>query len=185
MIGAVQTNTNVIQFNVGGVIVPFSRATLTQEQNIGSIFHKATTGEYKEGVPFIDVDYDLFKKFCAPYIRHMILPNVVDFTSKREEREVFAIANSVGLLALGDFIEKEIIHRPYDILIFGEGRNVRSGKTYTLLNVNCTYSCSEVSKKRIQYNGMYLSKDKTLEFYGIGPNAELNVEDFFVPPRDK
>jgi hypothetical protein len=35
-----------------------------------------------------------------------------------------------------------------------------------------------MAHKNLEYNGTDLKKEKTLEFYSIGPNAELNIQGF-------
>ena len=185
----------VYEFNVGGKLFYFSKDTLELGHNKGSVFEKIMHGVHVKKTPFLDLDPELFRKFCAPYVRHELLPISCDFSSVTEQKHLMAAARSIGLERLGSFIENEMINRSFHVKVklplksqsLQVTRDILMQSTDTIaefrakLNKLIADSPEPQLKdlpddKRFLFEGFTLSEDKTLEYYEIGPFSEIGLE---------
>lgn len=189
------STVNVFEFNVGGELFYFSKDTLELGHNKGSVFEKILHGAHIKKTPFLDLDPELFRKFCAPYVRHELLPISCDFSSVTEQRHLMAAAQSMGLGHLGSFIEHEMINRSFYVKVklplksqsLQVTRAILMQSTDTLAEFRARLNKLILDSpepqlrdlpddKRFLFEGFTLSEDKTLEYYGIGPSSEIGLE---------
>ncbi len=91
-----EINSNIVTFNVGGEAIPFSTATLAKD-------HLKSLKQER----FFDVDPTIFKKYCAPYIRHEKVPTVEEVVRNRfEAQHLVLIAKALGLFELAQRVDK-------------------------------------------------------------------------------
>ncbi len=92
----------IVKVNVGGELFYFAKATLQLAHNKGSVLEKAVNEL------FLDIDPAIFRTYCAPFIRHQILPQKVDYANSSEIDHVVATCKSIGLTILADSFRKDV-----------------------------------------------------------------------------
>ncbi len=96
---------DIVKVNAGGERFEFAKTTLQLPQNKDSTLERKVSGVYDTTQElFLDIDPAIFRKFCAPYIRHTIFPLHEDFQSHTEANHAAAACDSIGLTILADFI---------------------------------------------------------------------------------
>lgn len=188
------STANIFEFNVGGELFYFSKETLELAHNKGSLFEKTVQGVSVKKTPFLDLDPALFRKFCAPYLRHKLMPVSCDFSSITEQRHLVAAASLTGLSALSHFIEHEMTNRSYHVTVklpllsqsLMVSRSLLMQSTDTLADLREKLKGLIVNAqepklrdlsddKRFSFEGFILSEDKTLEYYNIGPASVIEL----------
>lgn len=188
------STTNIFEFNIGGELFYFSKETLELAHNKGSVFEEIMHGVSVKKTPFLDLDPSLFRKFCAPYLRHKLMPVSCDFSSITEQRHLVAAASSSGLNALSHFIEHEMTNRSYYVTVklpllsqsLMVSRSLLMQSTDTLADLREKLKeliikgqepkLRDLSDdKRFSFKGFILSEDKTLEYYDIGPASVIEL----------
>ncbi len=97
---------NICHVNVGGTQFTFSRASFEQFHMQDTIISKTVLGKNSDVVPYFDVDPKLFEKWIAPYIRQEVLPNQEKLKSSHKRDHLIRAANTVGLIALAQYVEQ-------------------------------------------------------------------------------
>lgn len=184
----------VYEFNVGGECFYFSKETLELCHNKGSIPEQIMHGAHVKKTPFLDVDPSLFRKFCAPYIRHELFPVIGDFSSVTEQKHLVAAAKYMGLANLGNYIEHEMTNRSYfvKIKLFLKSQSLQVTRSILVQSTDTVATLRQAVVdliatsrepelrelpvgKQFMFEGFVLAEDKTMEYYGIGPSSELEL----------
>ena len=101
-------NNNICEINVGGKAFTFSKSTFEQSHLKDSIIAKTALRRINDMPPFFDVDPQIFIDWCAPYIRHGLLPTAEGLETLDKKNCLIDTANSIGLLTLAEHVNENL-----------------------------------------------------------------------------
>ena len=100
---ASSTPPKTITFNVGGRQFTFGVSTLEfLGENVLSVAARRWEGSQER---FIDADPDIFQKWIAPYVRHLMLPDIKLIKDGREKQLIIVTAQAVGILPIVEHLQ--------------------------------------------------------------------------------
>ena len=93
----------ICTLNVGGKRFLFSREAIRDSGD--NFLSCAIKKQWKEKIEvFVDVDPKIFKNWIAPYVRHLILPDLKSIKDGQQRQHIVAAADMLGLSIIAEHV---------------------------------------------------------------------------------